>query len=98
MNKTHHSHSQLIMQMKMQAPPLRNGSCGGKQVTLNHKPTRHSLQLCIVLKKLPKIYIFGRMPAVKIKFQLVIGHGYSKTACLNAGIFYSNRPISVNLA
>ena len=33
----------LIMQTKMQVPPLRNGSCGGKQVTLNHKPTRHSL-------------------------------------------------------
>ena len=37
-------------------------------LTLNHKPTRHSLQLCIVLKTLPKIYIFGRLPAVKIFF------------------------------
>ncbi len=56
-----------------------------------------SLQLCIVLKKLPKIYIFGWMPAVIIIFQMVICRGYSRTACLNANIFISNRPISVNL-
>ena len=28
----------LIMQTKMQAPPVQNGSYGGKQVTLHHKP------------------------------------------------------------
>ena len=76
------------MQTKMQAPPLRNGSCGGKQVTLNHKPTRHSFQLCIVLKKLPYIYIYGRLPAVKIFFQSIICRGYSRVACLNAGIYF----------
>src|ERR1700738_2241579 len=55
---------------------------------LNHKPTRHSLQLCIVLKTLPKTYIFGRLPAVKIISQSAICRGYSRAACRNAGILF----------
>jgi hypothetical protein len=41
--------------------------------------------------------MFGRLPDVKIASQSVICHGYFETACLNAGIFFPNRPISENL-
>jgi hypothetical protein len=39
----------------------------------------------------------GRLPAVKNASQSVICRGYFEAACLNAGIFFPNRPISENL-
>jgi hypothetical protein len=41
--------------------------------------------------------MFGRLPAVKNASQSVICRGYFEAACLNAGIFSPNRPISENL-
>ena len=32
--------------------------------------------------------MFGWLPAVKNAFQLVICRGYSRVACLNAGIYF----------
>jgi hypothetical protein len=39
----------------------------------------------------------SRLPAVKNASQSVICHGYFEATCLNAGIFFPNRPISKNL-
>jgi hypothetical protein len=39
----------------------------------------------------------GRLHAVKNAFQSEIYREYFKAACLNAGIFFSNQPISENL-
>jgi hypothetical protein len=41
--------------------------------------------------------MFGRLPAVKNASQSVICRGYFEATCLNAGIFFPNRPISENL-
>ena len=41
--------------------------------------------------------MFGRLSAVKNASQSVICRGYFETTCLNASIFFPNRPISETL-